>query len=121
MISFGVLFTINFIGVLVLGYQASQIYCGCSENSGINHVGWSGIKRISGLNYLDDQGKDQIFQTCELVCRNSGFPKITIDEPQTEYDDQNPSNISSPFDHQEDSYPAIIYDDDCFLDDQYLD
>ena len=60
---------------LLLGgsYLSSRQFCACtSTQSGVSSVSWTGLNRISSLEYHDDY-KDQVFRLCTLVCQPVNF------------------------------------------------
>lgn len=68
--------------LLLLGgsYLSSRQYCACTSSlTGVNSVSWTGLNRISSLEYHDDY-KDQIFRLCSVVCHpiDSNLPTVNM-------------------------------------------
>lgn len=60
--------TILFITVLLAAvFYLSHFYCHCNTETGLNLVGWPGLRRISSSGFTD-LNKDRVYSYCKLMC-----------------------------------------------------
>ena len=73
------IFLFVFLGAI---FYLSHFYCHCDLETGVNQVGWHGLRRIANSKFTN-LNKDRMYNYCQSICEfsNNCFQSTNLTTP----------------------------------------